>query len=227
MITADIQGLNPGAEAMLFHGDGLSIGLGHLRFHGYTKAGSIWWQGFEYSPWPVKAEGFARTGDKPPTPLLTLGNVDGSISALCDEFEDMVGMKITRHRTFVKYLDAINFPGGVNPTASPTEHFPNEVWYIERKTGEDDDNVAFELTSYDLTNVKVPKRQILPNQCSAEYRSADCGYTGPPVATINDIPTSDPLLDNCSRCLRGCKFRYGETGELSFNGFPAAGLMRT
>lgn len=227
MITADVQGLTPGSDISLFELDAIAIGVGVLRFHGYTKVGSIFWQGYEYSPWPIKAEGFARTSDRPPTPILTVGNMDGTISALCEFHEDMVGAKVIRHRTLVKYLDAANFPGGVNPDADPDEHFPPEIWFIERKSGEEGDQVAFELTGYDLNGVKLPKRQIIPNHCPWAYRSAECGYTGGPVATINDVPTSDPALDRCSKKVRGCKFRFGEEGELPFGGFPAAGLMRT
>ena len=352
MITADVQGLTPGSDISLFEVDGTNIGAVILRFHGYAHAGSVWWQGQEFVPWPIQAEGFARTSERPPTPTLTVSNLNGTISAICAETQDMVGAKVTRHRTLVKYLDAENFygesflqngtfangddgwtlyegfsevvsgqmfvgqdvgnslvyteistdlgvsyaitydvhnsfiysklgtlpgagdilgmhyseaghritryftgTGGVvylqlyraalgggtlpsfdnvtvrqyigNPTADPDEHFPPEIWYIERRAGEEDDQVKFELTGYDLNGVKLPRRVIVPNHCRWEYRSADCGYTGPAVATINDTPTSDPALDRCSHKLRGCIFRWGEDNELPFGGFPAAGLMRS
>lgn len=226
MITADVQGLTPGAEISLFEVDAVALGVGTLRFHGYLKAGSIWWQGQEFAPWPIEAEGFARTSDRPPTPTLKVGNIDGTISALTMSYADMVGAKVTRHRTLVKYLDAVNFPGGVNPDADPGEQFPPEIWFIERKAGEESDQIMFELVGYDLNGVKLPRRQVIPNYCPWGYRSVECGYTGPPVAKADDTPTADPALDRCSKRTTGCKIRFGQDGELPFGGFPAAGLMR-
>ncbi len=43
--------------------------------------------------------------------------------------------RIIRRQTLAKYLDATNFEEG-NPSADPAEHFPDEVWFIERKIGE-------------------------------------------------------------------------------------------
>lgn len=227
MITEEVQKLCPSGDIHLFEVDAVALGVGTIRFHGYAKAGDIVWQGFPFSPWPIEADGFARTSDRPPSPTLTVGNLDGSISALCAFHEDMVGAKVTRHRTLIKYLDAVNFPGGVNPDADPDEHFVPEIWYIERKIGEEDDKVAFELAGYDINGMKLPARVIIPNQCPWGYRSGECGYTGPPVATIDDTPTSNPDLDRCSKKISGCKKRFGEKGVLNHGGFPAAGLMRS
>lgn len=67
----------------------------------------------------MQAEGFEKTSAQQPVPKLSVGNIDGSISALCLTYQDLLGSKVTFHRTFGKYLDAVNF-GGVNPTADPT-----------------------------------------------------------------------------------------------------------
>lgn len=120
MITADIQGLEPGARVELFELDATAIaGGGLLRFHGYQQAGTIWWQGVEYTAWPIKAEGFAKTSEgQQPTPKLSVGNVDGSISSLCILLDDLVGAKLTRHVTLGQYLDEANFPP--TPLDSPS-----------------------------------------------------------------------------------------------------------
>lgn len=112
-INADIQRLEPGALIELFELDATEQGGDVLRFHAHVQAGSIWWQGKEYVPWPVQANGFARTGDgQQPSPTLSVGNVDASISALCLYLQDMVGAKIMRRRTLGKYLDGRNFQPG-------------------------------------------------------------------------------------------------------------------
>lgn len=164
MITADIQGLEPGEKVQLFELDASGIGGDYFRFHGY-QTGEIWWQGKEYSAWPIQAEGFARTGEaQQPAPVLTLGNVDGSISALCVYFDDLVGAKLFRHTTLGKYLDAKNFPDG-NPTADPNEAFPSELWYIEQKKAESNDVIQFELSSALDFNGRQTASQANCRQC--------------------------------------------------------------
>jgi lambda family phage minor tail protein L len=230
-IYSDIQTLEPGNRVVVFELDATSLGADQLFFHAHLQEGSIIWQGTEYSSWPIEATGFERTSDQPPNPRLRVGNVDGTITAMCLLFDDLVGARLVRRQTLAKYLDAANFPGG-NPTADPDEHFPDEIWFIERKVSEDKEVVEFELaTAADLNGEQLPGRQILAGNCSwiirGGYRGPYCGYNGPPVADINDQPTSDPSLDVCGGRLASCKLRFGENQPLNFGGFPAAGLLRT
>lgn len=226
-INSDVQKLEPGDLLTYFELDATALGGGVVRFHGNNPGGTQVWQGNDYAAWPIKAEGFARTSEQQPSPKLTVANLDGSISALCLTYEDLVGAKLIRRRTFSKYLDAVNFPDG-NPTADPTQEFPPEVWYIERKSAESREAVEFELSSaLNFAGVKLPRRQIIANQCPWTYRGPGCNYVGPPVATVLDVPTSDPALDRCSHLLRGCRLREWPDGILNYGGFPAAGLVRT
>lgn len=229
-IKSDSQLLEPGARVQLFQLDAtvVDVTAGVLHFHGHNKEGVITWQGVEYHPWPIEAKGFALTGEKPPTPTLSVSNLDGTITALCLQFDDLIGSVLTRKSTLAKYLDAVNFEGGVNPDASPDEHFPDQVWYLDRKEHEDHQMVRWALASaLDFNGISLPGRLIVANQCFWQYRDGDCGYAGPPVADKYDNPTSDPLLDDCSKCPSGCKLRYGENAELPYGSYPAAGLMRS
>lgn len=230
-INADVQKLEPGALVDLLEADLTEFGGDLLRFHGYPAGGSIWWNGEEYSAWPLECSGFERTGTQPPRPSMKVGNVNGSISALCQLYDDLVGAIVTRRRTLRKYLDAVNFEGGINPDADPTEEFPPEIWIVDRKSNEAPEAVEFELASaMEFNNAQLPGRQIIANFCPwvaiGGYRGPFCGYTGPPVAKRDDTPTSDPTLDRCGGRLVSCKLRFGELGELPFGGFPAAGLVR-
>lgn len=229
MITSDIQGLEPGARVELFELDATTIAGGELlRFHGYQQAASIWWQGNEYTAWPIKTEGFAKTSEgRQPTPRLSVGNVDGSISSLCIMFDDLVGAKLTRHVTLGQYLDAANFAGG-NPSADPSQEFPPDVWFIEQKTGETNEVVEFELSSaLDFQDAQLPRRQIIANLCPFTYRGAYCGYVGTNKFDVNDNPVTDPALDVCAKRLSSCKKRFGSTNVLNFGGFPAAALIQS
>lgn len=230
-IKSDIQSLEPGNRIALYEVDATAIGADRMLFHADLQTGPIFWQGEQYDPWPIEADGFARNSSQPANPTLRVSNIDGTITALCLMFDDLVGAKFVRRQTLVKYLDASNFSEG-NPTADPNEHFPDEIWYIERKTLENNEIVEFELSSAaDLNGAQLPGRQIIAGTCTwilrGGYRGPYCGYAGPPVADINDQPTSDPSKDVCGGRLGSCKMRFGESEPLSYGGFPAAGLIRS
>jgi len=230
----DIQTLEPGAWVQLFALDARAItggGAGDiLRFHGYTQVGPIYWQGITYDPWPIEAAGFMLDPEQPPVPTLSVGNVDGRISALCRAYQDLVGAKLTRLRTLGKYLDVENF-GGVNPTANPEQQVPPEIWELERRSGEDNTQVTWELSSpMDFGGAQLPAGQIIANVCRwltrGGYRGPYCGYTGPAVAKADDTPTDDPEQDACGGRLTSCRLRIWPTGELSYGSYPAAQLIK-
>lgn len=226
-VAADIQSLEPGAIWEGFEVDLTEIGGGVLLFHSHLQGGAVFWQGVEYSPYPVEGSGFDITTDKPAAPRLKLANVDRLVTQLCALFDDMVGARVVRRQTLVRYLDAVNFADG-NPNADPSEHLPDEVWYVERKTSETLESVEFELSSpLNLNGMAVPCRPMEANHCQWAYRGPDCGYTGGPVAKDDDTPTSDPALDKCSKRITGCKLRFGANNPLPIGSFPASSLIRT
>jgi lambda family phage minor tail protein L len=218
-ITADIQQLEPGALIELFEVDCAPIGGDMLRFHGHLQSTSIWWQGSEYKAWPIQGTGFEHTSNaQQPAPTLSVGNVDGTISALCVYLADMVGAKVRRRRTLVRYLDAINFPAG-NPTADPAEEMAPELWYVEQKTSETNVQIDFMLSSaLDFGGQQLPARQIV-SMCQWQYRDANCGYTGSAYFDAKDQIVSDPALDRCSKKTSGCECRFGANNPLPFGGF--------
>lgn len=231
-IYADVQTLEPGEYVDLYELDATAISGDIERFHGYTQVGPIWWQGNEYSAWPIKAEGFERTSDgQQPAPRLQVGNVQGAITALCLYLDDMVGATVIVHRTLGKYLDAANFPDG-NPTADPAEELPPEMWFVECKTNETPEVVEFELaTAMDFDGVMLPRRQIVANVCwwmsCGGYRGPYCGYAGTNYFDKDGNPVDDPADDVCGGRVSDCKLRFGANQPLSYGSFPAADLIRT
>lgn len=227
-ILGELQRQNGGAWVELFEVDSTAQGGGIVRFHAGTNGlrNSVVWQGNTYEPFPIQATGFEVSGQQMPRPKLAVANVSGVITALLATSE-LLGAKVIRRRTMVKYLDAANFPGGTNPTADPNAHLPDEIYYIAQKTQENHAIVEFELGSpIDLQGVTIPRRQIVANLCLWRYRGDGCGYAGGPVADENDIPTSVLANDKCSKRLSGCKLRFGDNNELPYGGFPAAGLVK-
>ena len=160
-LISDIQVLEPGSEVLLFELDGTDYGADVLRFHGHAiphtaaeliaagdnadqlPAKAIYWQGNEYSAWPMQIDGIEANGDGTAVrPTLSVGNVNGRITALCLAFEDLLEFKLTMRHTLGTYLDAANFPAG-NPTADPTQE-TIEVWYIDQKVSENGTTVSWE-----------------------------------------------------------------------------------
>lgn len=229
-ITSEIQKLAPSAVIELFILDATSFGGDVIRFHAGTNGlrQKLVWQGVEYEPFPVAANGFEFNGSgQLPRPKLVFANVTGFITALVLAYQDLLGAKVTRKRTLLKYLDAVNFPGGVNPSADATAEFADDVYFIDRKSVETRDLVEFELaSSFDLNGVKLPRRQIVQNVCPWKYRGEECGYTGTAYFNSGDQPVANASQDVCGKRLTSCKARFGQYAELPFGGFPAAGLIR-
>ena len=121
-----------------------------------------------------------------PRPKLTLSNHQGVISLRLHVINDFINYKVTRIKTFVKYLDNVNFPNNVNPHAEPDPDvsFSEDIFFVNEKTREDDNIVEFELVSLlELQNANVPARTVYSNMCPWMYRGdIGCGYKGKPIS---------------------------------------------
>ena len=173
-VISDIQGINPSSIIELFtltttaalHGSAQTY-----RFHAGSSLnsnGEIVWSGNTYQRFPVEADGFAFQKGQIPRPTLTVSNALGTITSILltvnqtTTGNDLTGATVTRIRTLAKFLDAVNFAGGVNPygTPDPNAEFPQEIYSIDRKASETRDAVSFELAApIDLAGVRAPKRQ--------------------------------------------------------------------
>lgn len=222
-IRADIQKLDPGALVELFILDLTSLGLGLMYFHPGTDLGmnKIVFQGNTYEPFPVEATGFEYSGaGQSPRPKVRAANVNQILGTLNRDYQDLVGAKILRKRTFAKYLD-----GEVG--ADPTAEFPIDVYYIERKVAENKIFVEYELVGvWDMDGVFLPRRQIVGSVCWWRYLSGECSWLGgPPYYTVNDVLTVNASEDSCGKKLSSCSVRFGADAELPFGGFPGAGRI--
>ena len=229
-IQEDIQKLDAGTLVELYVVDATAIGGDVVRLHSGVNGlnSNVIWQGNEYIRFPVEAIGFDLSGKgQLPQPKMRVANISGLMSALMRDYDDLIGAKVTRKRTFAKYLDAVNFPGGVNPSADAGQYFPDDIYFIHRKAAENKIHIDLELAApFDLAGVALPRRQVVANVCSWRYRSAECGYAGGAVADINDVATADLSRDRCGKRLSSCKLRFGANAELPYGGFPATSLIR-
>ena len=180
-IVSNLQNINPSAIIELFVltlKEGLNYATGNpdsvttvYRFHAGSSLkdnGEIVWAGNSYQRFPVKAEGFAFQKGMLPRPTLTVSNALGTITSIllsvneASVGNDLTGATVTRIRTLARFLDAVNFPGDINPTGTPdsTAEFPQEIYKVDRKSAENRDVVQFELAAvFDLDGIRAPQRQ--------------------------------------------------------------------
>ena len=216
-----LQEIAPGAVIELFE---LELNTAQhsttdiYRFHAGTSLnneGAVVWNGNEYLRFPVEADGFEYSGNgQLPRPKIRVSNILSTITALLLTLPDgLEGAKFTRIRTLARYIDAVNFPGGVSPyVPDPTAEFPREIYYVDRKTIENREVVEFELAAaFDLAAASAPKRQCIANICQWVYKSTECGYSG-------GLPT-------CLKTLTDCKAHFGATAELPFGSYPGIGAF--
>tara|TARA_R100001509_G_C4801731_1_gene193343 strand:- start:33 stop:740 length:708 start_codon:yes stop_codon:yes gene_type:complete len=147
----------------------------------------------DYVALPVKAEGFKFGRGQLPRPTLTFSNAlstfttiliainsaeEGStrtpvtgmanashLSILINN--DLTGAKITRKRTLEKFLPTSNYTTvpSYNAFDATYPEFPQEVYFIDRKSQEDREVVQFELAAnFDLAGVKAPRRLVTRDQ---------------------------------------------------------------
>jgi lambda family phage minor tail protein L len=157
----------------------------------------IIWQGKEYQPLPVHTTDFEIPSDgRLPRPKLIIANPSGLLSTIVLMNYDFHGCKVTRKRTFAKFLDDANFRDRVdkddiivktgNPSgqADPQAFLPDEAFYINKKSAETRESLEFELTSIlEMEGVRFPAREMLADHCSFRYRGIGCNYCGIPCET--------------------------------------------
>ena len=176
----------------------INVNDGVLRFHNNTKIlnSFIVWRGKTYYPAPITAEGFeSSTKGTLPQPTLTIASQsDTGVDQLAllknqiREFGDIIGSKVTRRRTFAKYLDRRNFIGSISNAKTsielpqgyepdPYSQLPEDVYFIERKQTESKTVITYQLSSIlDTEGTKLPKRVIVSDKCVWQYRGIGCWY---------------------------------------------------
>ena len=230
-IQTQIQSLTPSAVIELFQLR-LTLAVNGIDTTFYYHAGTndltadVVFQGITYSAAPIEVDGFELTSKGAlPRPTMRIANATGAISALLLAYNPLQA-KVTRIRTCKKFLDSVNFVGGVNPTADPTAKFEDQIWYIDRISKENIQLVEFELISkLDLTNLQLPGRQV-QDYCPWVYRGVECGYTGSSYFDVNDNATS-AANDVCGKRFNSCKIRFQSQGisDYPHGGYPGSRIQ--
>ena len=170
-----------------------------------------------YKPVPIAFGGVEITGsNKLPTPKLFIGNIDGGMTDLSRDYDDLIGFRLVRIRTYKKYLFKIGSTSQNPPSNAKEAHFTPDIWYFNQKEQENKLGVTYQLASvFDIEGLSIPRRRLYPNYCPFAYRGPDCQYDG------SDVPTAGQP-DGCAKTLEACKQHFGNSNNLRFGGFPTA-----
>jgi lambda family phage minor tail protein L len=123
------------------------------------NGGFVEFDGNVYIPIPVSFEGsqYTATSQAPSKPTLTVSNVSHYLINVIASLGDLCGAKVTRKRTFARYLDG-------QPDQDGSAYFPPDVMIIDQKVSHDKHNIRFSLTiTMDRPDLMLPLRQVLKN----------------------------------------------------------------
>jgi lambda family phage minor tail protein L len=232
-IESVVQEFSPGELVELYVVDLTVLGGGVTRWANSAHAATaITFDGDIYTPVAIEVEGFEWNGrGAVPTPTIRLFPSDG-IKAAMLAYGDLIGGKITRIKTFSRFLDG-------EADADPAEKFPDEVYFFEQKTQFNKNVVEWSLSSVlDQEGVMIPKVPFLKDICQLKYRryngvgfdyiasiDGGCPYNSANYYDVDgNVVTID--LDKCGKRLSECKRRFGDYAVLPFMAFPGITAYR-
>lgn len=173
---------------------------------------SIFWQGIEYVAAPIQATDFEMNiKGETPVPKLSMTVADEGIplmsllkERLLQFGSDIAGAKVTRIRTYARFLDTVNFVNNTPPLnfyPDPNSELPRDIYYIDRKSQENKNFIEYELsTLFDVESIKLPGRLVSEDSCQFLYRGEGCLYEyasrQDPIHQNGILPTFAPPVAN-------------------------------
>jgi len=170
-IAQDVQKAAVGQMVFLYEIDLSNVQAGTvLYFTEGTKEDytTVEFNSRTYVPIQLEAEGFDIIGEgQLQRPRIRVSNALLTFVPFVVTWNDMLGAKFTRRRTLRKYLDD-------GSEANPVAEFPREIFKIQQKTEQNKYLIEFELASFmDYEGLMVPRRQIIRDFCTYQYRRWD------------------------------------------------------
>lgn len=178
-----------------------------FRFHNNLTMSSnnIIFQGNTYIAMPIRAEGYEMNSKgTAATPKLSMAVKDEGVpefkilKSLLRDLEDLIGAKVTRIRTFAKFLDASNWSDSTDKILKaesdpdPYAFFPPDIYFVDRKSNETSTLMTLELASFiNYEKIKIPQRILNARRCPWVYRGEGCCYENKALATQQGFGAHD------------------------------------
>jgi|TARA_R110000824_G_scaffold181108_1_gene361845 lambda family phage minor tail protein L len=169
-----------------------------FRFHNNLTMTStnIVFQGNTYIAMPVASAGYeSNSKGTAATPKLSMAVKDDGVpefkilKSLMKDLDDLVGARVTRIRTFAKFLDASNWSDQTDKILKaesdpdPYAFFPPDVYFVDRKSLETNTMMTLELASFiNYEKLKIPQRILNARRCPWTYRGEGCCYENKALA---------------------------------------------
>lgn len=177
----------------------------------------LYWQGKAYQPLPIETSDFESPSDgRLPRPKLTIANPSGLLSSIVAVNHDFHGCKVTRKRTFVKFLDDVNFPAN---TFQYKDVDGNTVEVVRNRNQDEDGNAVAGTNPFGEAdpNAHLPddvyyiNRKVMDSKASIEFEMTS-------ILEIGDLrfPDRQILADYCG-------FRYRDSKSCGYKGLPVKG----
>lgn len=228
-VAAETFSLNPSAMITLFEIDVSNLGFNMgiisntevqlqqntlFRFHNNINltTNTIFWQGKSYIAAPIQAIDFEmNVRGNAATPKLSMTVSDEGIplisifkQRLLQFGNDIAGAKVTRIRTYSRFLDVVNFVNNNPPQnfyPDPNAELPRDVYFIDRKSSENKNHLEYELAPlFETEGIKLPGRIVSQDRCQFFYRGQGCNYEYStridPIHDNASLPPSAPPMAN-------------------------------
>lgn len=213
--------------------------LGYEQQFAFTSSvdrnrGIVRYRGTDFVPTDIKCSGFEFVGQGAlPQPEIEVSNVNRLMSSASVLYDDLIGARLTRIRTYTQFLD-----NGETPDAE-TGAYPPDIYSFEQKTQHTKTSITWTLAAaMDQEGRMLPGRTIIRDVCPWRYRRWDanngrfdysrvkCPYTGDQSYDKDGVPTT-PDKDEPGRHVDDCcKVRFGAASQLPFGGFPGVSRLR-
>lgn len=140
-----------------------ALGGGVLRLCNHTNelGEAVTYAKQVYRAYPIQVQNVNTTGEGASNrPSLNVANLLGTVTALVENYHDVLGARVVRRQVCKRHLDAANFASGDNPEADPQAALVSQ-WLIERLSHLDTKSATFELAAPDETDAaKIPGTTI-------------------------------------------------------------------
>jgi lambda family phage minor tail protein L len=151
---------------------------------------------------------------------LTVSDTLGTVGALMNSIDGAIeGSKLKIIRTKARFLDSGATPSTTNGILQQSNLIITQISSFI--PGEAIVIVGSNPVDYGGGETACPSR-VATVKCpgTVTYRGSYCTYSGAAMFDLANQPTLDPLKDQCSKSIAGCRARFGPNATLPFGGFP-------